>query len=78
MAREAAQQAFESGQTGTSVAWQNPDSGNSGSVTPTRTYQLANGQYCRQYRQDIQIGNETHQTTGTACRGADGSWQIQE
>ena len=72
MAREAAQQAFEGGQTGSSVAWSNPDSGNSGSVTPTRTYQLANGQYCRQYRQDIKIGNESHETTGTACRASDG------
>ena len=77
MAAEAAQQAFESSRTGQSVEWTNPDSGNAGSVTPTRTYQLANGQYCRQYRQDIQIGNETHQTTGTACRQPDGTWQIQ-
>ncbi|MCP5058044.1 MAG: hypothetical protein GY937_15165 [bacterium] len=77
MAREAAQKAFEGGRTGSSVAWSNPDSGNSGTVTPTRTYQLANGQYCRQYRQDIKIGNESHETTGTACRESDGSWQVQ-
>jgi len=77
MARQAAHDAFETTETGSSVGWQNPDSGNSGSVTPTRTYQLANGQYCRQYRQDIKIGNESHETTGTACRASDGSWQIQ-
>lgn len=77
MAAQAAQQAFEGARTGSSVEWTNPDSGNSGSVTPTRTYQLANGRYCRHYRQDIKIGNETHETTGTACRQADGSWQIQ-
>lgn len=77
MAQQAAHEAFETAQTGSSVGWQNPDSGNSGSVTPTRTYQLANGQYCRQYRQDIQIGNETHQDTGTACRQVDGTWQVQ-
>lgn len=77
MATEAAHQAFENSHTGEPVQWHNPDSGNSGSVTPTRTYQLANGQYCRQYRQDILIGNEKHQTTGTACRQGDGTWKIQ-
>ena len=78
MATEAAQKAFEQSRTGEPVAWRNPDSGNSGSVTPTRTYQIADGQYCREYRQDIMIGNEKHQTSGTACRGADGTWKIQQ
>jgi surface antigen len=77
MAAEAAQQAFESGRTGQSTEWSNPDTGNSGKVTPTKTYQLANGQYCRQYTQDIVVGGETHQTHGTACRQADGSWEVQ-
>lgn len=77
MAAEAAQRAFESNPSGTASVWNNPDSGHSGSITPTKTYQLANGQYCRMYTQNIQIGNETHQTNGTACRQADGSWQIQ-
>jgi surface antigen len=77
MAAEAAQRAFETNRTGQSAQWSNPDSGNRGNVTPTRTYQLASGQYCRQYTQDIYIGQEKHQTTGTACRKADGTWEIQ-
>lgn len=77
MATEAAQQAFESNRTGQSSAWQNPDSGNSGTVTPTRTYQIANGQYCREYTQEIYVGGEKHQSYGTACRQPDGSWQVQ-
>lgn len=77
MAAEAAQQAFESNRTGQSSAWQNPDSGNSGTVTPTRTYQIANGQYCREYTQEIYVGGEKHQSYGTACRQPDGSWQVQ-
>lgn len=76
-AADAAHQAFESGRTGQSTEWTNPDTGNSGSVTPTKTYQLANGQYCRRYTQDITIGGEQHQTHGTACRDANGQWQIQ-
>ena len=77
MAAEAAQRAFESGRTGEAVAWSNPDSGNSGSVTPTQTYQIASGQYCRRYTQEITIGGEQHQTYGTACRQPDGTWQVQ-
>jgi len=77
MASQAAQRAFEQNHTGQSTAWKNPDSGNSGSVTPTRTYQLANGQYCREYNQTVMIGGQQHQAYGTACRQPDGSWQIQ-
>jgi surface antigen len=77
MAAAAAQRAFENGRTGEAVAWQNPDSGNSGSITPTQTYQIANGQYCRRYTQDITIGGEQHETYGTACREPDGSWSTQ-
>jgi surface antigen len=77
MAREAANKAFESGRTGQSTEWSNPDTGNSGSVTPTKTYQLANGQYCRMYTQDIVVSGETHQTHGTACRKSDGTWEVQ-
>jgi len=77
MATQAAQQAFENNKVGQPSVWNNPDSGNSGSVTPTRTYQLANGQYCREYRQTIMIGNEQQQAYGTACRQPDGTWSIQ-
>lgn len=77
MAAAAAQRAFENGRTGQAAAWKNPDSGNSGTVTPTKTYQLANGQYYREYRQEITVGNEQHQAHGTACRRADGTWKIQ-
>ena len=61
MATQAAQQAFENNRTGQPSVWNNPDSGNSGSITPTRTYQLANGQYCRQYQQTIMVGGQKEQ-----------------
>lgn len=77
MAAEAAARAFESNRTGQASSWKNPDSGNSGTVTPTKTYQAGNGQYCREYRQDITVGGEKQQAYGTACRQPDGSWQIQ-
>jgi surface antigen len=77
MAARAAQQAFENNRAGQASMWRNPDSGNSGSITPTRTYQLANGQYCREYRQTIVVGGQQQQAYGTACRQPDGTWSIQ-
>jgi len=75
-ANTAASQALESMPSGQSVAWRNPDSGNTGAVTPVRTYQTSSGQYCREYTQTITVGGERHQSYGTACRQADGTWRI--
>jgi surface antigen len=75
-AQAAAARALESVPSGQSVAWHNPDSGHTGSVTPVRTYQTATGQYCREYQQTITIGGEKHQSYGTACRQPDGTWRI--
>jgi surface antigen len=75
-ANQAAAQALETSPAGTSVAWKNPDSGRSGTVTPTRTYQTASGQYCREYQQTVIIDGQQHQAYGTACRQPDGSWKI--
>ena len=75
-AAQAAQRALETIPAGSSVPWHNPDSGHSGTITPTRTYRTASGQYCREYRQEIFVGGQRHQAYGTACRQPDGSWQI--
>ena len=77
MAADAAARAFEQNRTGQASVWNNPESGNSGSVTPTKTYQLANGQYCREYHQKITVGGEAQTSYGTACRQADGTWKVQ-
>jgi surface antigen len=75
-AQEAAQYSLERSRSGTTTAWQNPDSGNSGTVTPTRTYQAANGQYCREFQQIITVDGKEKKGFGTACRQPDGSWKI--
>jgi len=75
-ANRATYSALESAPSGTSTSWRNPDSGNSGTTTPTRTYQAQNGEYCREYEQMVTIGDETQAAYGTACRKADGNWQI--
>jgi len=75
-AERIASQALESNPTGQTSSWSNPDSGNSGTITPTRTTYTDSGQPCREYQQTVTIGGETQQAYGTACREADGSWRI--
>ena len=75
-AAQATQHALESEPSGKALPWHNPDSGHSGTVKPTRTYQTKSGQYCREYQQTVTIGGKQHQAYGTACRQPDGSWKI--
>jgi surface antigen len=60
---------------GVSSSWNNPDSGHSGTVTPTKTYKNNNG-YCREFQTTVQVGGQVQNAYGTACRQADGSWKI--
>jgi surface antigen len=71
-----AQSAFETAKTGTSTRWQNPDSGNGGVFTPTKTFQTQDGNFCREFTQTIMVGGKKQEGYGTACRQPDGSWQI--
>ena len=57
--------------------WNNPNSGNSGTVTPTQTMVSSNNQPCREFTTTITVGGDLTQGYGTACRQADGSWKIQ-
>ena len=75
MAADSAHKALESAPSGQTVAWNNPDSGHSGTVTPVRTYQ-SGGTYCREYQQTVTISGKPEQSYGTACRQPDGSWKI--
>lgn len=68
--------AFEKMPSGVSSTWNNPDSGNGGSVTPTRTYQTNTGMYCREYQTTVNVGGQVQNAYGTACRQPDGSWNI--
>lgn len=74
--QQATMRALETTPSGNSVPWRNPNTGNSGSVTPVKTYQEPSGQYCREYQQVITVGGEKETAHGTACRMPDGSWKI--
>jgi len=72
------QTALESASDNTSSSWRNPNTGNSGYTTPTRTVVASNGTPCREFQQTVMIGGQQQQAYGTACRTADGHWKIQQ
>ena len=75
-AERTAQDSLEYNQVGQGKSCRNPDSGNSGTFTPTRTYKTASGQNCRQFETTINVDGKQETGTGRACRQADGTWQI--
>jgi surface antigen len=76
LAGEAAQRALETAPSGAAVAWQNPDTGHSGTVVPVKTYQADSGTYCREYQNTMTINGKKENSYGTACRQPDGSWKV--
>jgi len=75
-AERTAQNGLEYAQVDQAQAWRNPDSGNSGTFTPTRTYQSSDRQNCREFETTIYVDGKQETGTGRACRSPDGTWQI--
>ncbi|HRQ60322.1 MAG TPA: RT0821/Lpp0805 family surface protein [Alphaproteobacteria bacterium] len=61
---------------GERITWNNPNSGNSGYITPVRDGYASSGRYCREYQQEITVGGKRESAYGTACQKPDGSWEI--
>lgn len=70
---EAAQIEAASAAVGKKVMWN--DAQASGYVVTVKEYPSANG-VCREFRQQVQIGNNIEQAYGTACLQPDGAWKI--
>lgn len=68
-------EALEYSPTGRPSTWTNPDTQGRYTVTPTRTYETAEGP-CREFTMDAAVGGQPQQVYGTACRQPDGSWRI--
>ena len=58
----------------TTACTTNPETGNRGTIEPTRTYQ--SGQTCREYQHTVYVGGRAEQARGNACRQPDGTWRI--
>lgn len=69
------QKSLETQLSNTTLRWTNPTSGNSGSITPMRTYRTADGTYCREYREIVSVANDSETYRDTACRRGGGFWQ---
>ncbi|MGH6635174.1 MAG: RT0821/Lpp0805 family surface protein [Gammaproteobacteria bacterium] len=72
--RMKAAQALESSRTGYATNWKNPDSGAHYTMTPTRTYESANGP-CRDFTTQVDVNGRAETVYGTACRQPDGTWK---
>ncbi|AWU93462.1 RT0821/Lpp0805 family surface protein [Azospirillum ramasamyi] len=72
-ASDAEERAVANNQT---ITWNNPQSGNRGTIQPVRTYQGSGGQTCRDYNHTVVIDGQTQVARGSACRQADGSWRL--
>ena len=72
------QSSLETSQNGVVSTWKNPDTGRSGTITPIKTFQQANGTHCREYSQTIFIDGREQEAYGTACRQPNGYWEISQ
>lgn len=75
-ANQTANGALESNPSGRTSTWSNPDSGHSGTVTPTRTVYESGGLPCRDYETTVTIDGRTETAVGRACRQSDGTWKV--
>lgn len=75
IADDTTKKSLEQSKPGQTMSWHNPDNGHAGSVTPSKNYQTASGEVCRDYQQTIVVDGKTQKAQGTACRDASGNWR---
>jgi len=78
MARAAFDDALENKRVGEQALWRNRDSGNSGTMTPTRVFQDAQGHPCRDVEHIFEYERHIDRAVGAACRQPDGTWVMQD
>jgi len=74
-ANKAERQAY-SAPIGQQITWNNPQNGNSGTITPIKDGYAQNGAYCREFQENVVVGGQQKQAYGTACQQPDGTWKI--
>ncbi|HUT48044.1 MAG TPA: RT0821/Lpp0805 family surface protein [Alphaproteobacteria bacterium] len=61
----------------TTSRWENPNTGAHGNTTPTQTYTNDRGRSCRRFTTTVTTkAGQTETGNGTACRNAQGGWDI--
>lgn len=69
-------QILEFGRSGRRVAWYHPERDAAFRVIPLRAYEAEPGRYCREFAARAWIAGRSEQAYGTACRQADGTWEM--
>jgi hypothetical protein len=70
------QQALEKWRSGQQLDWKLPQQAAAGMTQPMATFRAAPNQYCRNYVQQVKIGEGHNTYYGMACRNREGNWQI--
>jgi surface antigen len=68
------QSTLENTPDGVTRRWSNAETGHEGAITPTRTYLSTEGRFCREYREELALGDQTGFYFHTACRSDDERW----
>ena len=71
-----AQKGLAQASDGQILEWQNPETGNSGIFRTIRSFKMADGRYCRQYRATVSFEKNVRSGVGMACRQDGGQWQV--
>ena len=75
LADRSLQQALTVAISGTTFAWRNTANGNSGTVTPKRSFRTSEGSYCRSYVETVTIERTSELYENTACIDDSGIWK---
>jgi len=60
---------------GQKLTWNNPETGNSGTVTVVRDNYDSKGSYCRDMHKTSLIDGQSKESSGKVCQQSDGSWK---
>jgi surface antigen len=69
------QETLEGAPDGATRSWLNQDSGHRGTITPTRTYLSTAGIFCRDYREELVLGEQSGRFDHAACRDDSAGWR---
>jgi surface antigen len=75
-ARAAASDALTHGGRGSSVPWQNPNTGAGGNITPLASARVEDGQSCQGFLASYVHGDSQDWLEGSACRIGQGNWEV--
>jgi surface antigen len=74
LASRTMQSTLEQASDGSTRSWVNEKTGHQGSLTPTRTYVSGSGSFCREYREELMVGDRSGTFYHAACRDENARW----